>query len=945
MTGTSKPMGHVYEAQLTVLGRFLQALQEGTTVREIVDATLQYLKTEFTADLIWLGLYERRSQQVLGQGGFLPVPDSQFLNQRLALEPGDLLEQVVVQRIPIGVMNLGTEARSLELRKAAQRFKIQGSALLPIRHRDRCWGILILGWHQWGATLQPDEMPRLSIALKQLGAALTQQEQADQHEKAKQPDQPLVHLLAKLRSLATLTQRFNAVATETQSFIAPSRTAVYWLDPKHHVFELQLSLPQKGNRGASTEIPVNEIYRLYQLLTQDQLIATDDPPLPPNVEADWRFFLKERVRALMIAPILIQQDLKGFLVVDNDQPRPWQNAEKVFLQGAAHLIALTAPLAETEAIVQRVKTQQAMLMELIQSFTRREDWQTTLRNLSLQLFSFLQIEQFVLLSFNVEFDRFDVVYHNSSTTRRTLPASLPVLNRLDYDELLASKSTPLKIDHWSDDLRLLDWRAILLDLGLRSLALHPITVGSTLDGVVIVAQDSPRIWLQAELDLIRQLGQHLGLLIYQRQLQQQNEQQQQLMQAIQWGLTSLQQIQKLDQLQTSAVQLIAQALQAPLTLLVTWLPGNEGGTLSASYSTDQHLSVAVGREINIHSDDLIQQVLLSDGLLRLSVDQLTATTQEWIPVTGVGQLLAIALRTAPEHDPTGVLIVADYWNHTWSERYLSALGTLVSQMAWARRYLLLTGQQHQQYQSLERLNWYKLQKLEEYCQVLKTCAARLQENYAAISAEVPAQGLANILRQRRYQDALNQFGNTVEAMVTLKQENAWQIHPSNGTLLLTTLLKRSLESVDWLFKEHQIWAQLHNLPEGASVNLSRLRVKGDIVRLELVIRELLSFACQRSHPRARIDLWPRILDVNHLELSITDEGRLDFYLLEGLSVGRSADLLFPSLLDEYPGLHLRICQYFIQQIKGELSFYQLEDGRTLTRLVLPVHEDLDSVQN
>jgi hypothetical protein len=54
-------MGHVYEAQLTVLGRFLQALQEGTTVREMVDAMLQYLKTEFTADLIWLGLYERRS--------------------------------------------------------------------------------------------------------------------------------------------------------------------------------------------------------------------------------------------------------------------------------------------------------------------------------------------------------------------------------------------------------------------------------------------------------------------------------------------------------------------------------------------------------------------------------------------------------------------------------------------------------------------------------------------------------------------------------------------------------------------------------------------------------------------------------------------------------------------------------------------------------------------
>jgi hypothetical protein len=44
----------------------------------------------------------------------------------------------------------------------------------------------------------------------------------------------------------------------------------------------------------------------------------------------------------------------------------------------------------------------------------------------------------------------------------------------------------------------------------------------------------------------------------------------------------------------------------------------------------------------------------------------------------------------------------------------------------------------------------------------------------------------------------------------------------------------------------------------------------------------------------------------------------------------------PSTLDRPPGLHLWICQSLIQQIGGQLKLYQIEDGRVLSRLLIPI---------
>ncbi|WP_052128928.1 ATP-binding protein [Neosynechococcus sphagnicola] len=121
--------------------------------------------------------------------------------------------------------------------------------------------------------------------------------------------------------------------------------------------------------------------------------------------------------------------------------------------------------------------------------------------------------------------------------------------------------------------------------------------------------------------------------------------------------------------------------------------------------------------------------------------------------------------------------------------------------------------------------------------------------------------------------------------------------------------------------------------------MGNLRIQGDGIKIELVLYEVLAAACRRSLPKGRIDIWPRLPEPTWLELSITDNGTIEPRLIADLMSGRSADLLAPSTLDHPPGLHLMICQALLKQMGGELNFYKIEDGRILTRLMLPVPVD------
>lgn len=912
-----------YDKQLVALGRVLQTLREEENVDVLIETTLSYLRSEFDYSLIWLGLYDRMDHRLFGKGGSTPnAADAAILKQRFLLSPGDLLEQVVIQQRPVAVPDLREEIRAGEWRKAAQKFNIQGTIIFPIRYKDRCFGVVLLGSSLWGVSPSSEEKARLSMILGELASALHQIELDWQRQQTKRPDQPLLALLSKLRSLPSLGHRLEAIVEETHHFITPSRTSIYWFERERRYFWRRVSNRQKAvgfseaNQPASG-ITVQEISGFYQSLAADQIVSIGEAHSSLKADTTSRLMQQIRARSLLAAPILFQEELLGFLAVEGNEARIWEEEEKSYVRGAAQLIALTAPLEEMEDTIQQTKLDQALTAEITRSIYSEDDWKTTLRSCADQLCQRLKAQRFLVLLYDRDQEAFQICYQSQPSNRRPFSIHLPVLNQVDW-QLLERSREAVGIENLDEDLKLVTWRGLFLEAGVRSLLLCSTSTSSSLEGLVILCHEATRSWDKSERDLVRVVSQQIGLILHQWQLQKQVEQQQKIYQTIQWGLTAIQQMHQLDRLERSALQHIAQVLQVPLVALITWSAGRRAGRIITQSANDEQFAINSEIVVPVNTDTLIQWALQSEGLLPVNVMDLPTETRHWLKGPGIGQILVMALRTAAEHEPTGVILVADQAERHWAERHLAALAPLINQLAWSRRYLTLTEMLNLQRQELERMTWYKQRRLEEIFRAVGSSLKRLNE----------LTNQKDALTGMRYQQLLRHLGDSMTSLSQLLREEQWRLRVYQETVPLITLLKRSLERVDELIKQRQIWSQVHN--EGNQV------ISGDVVKIELVLYELLVSACQRLQPGGRIDLWCRQIDRRWMELSITDNGTLEPRLISDLQSGRAADLLAPSTLDQPPGLHLMICQSLMQLIGGEMSLHKLEDGRILSRLVLPL---------
>ena len=919
MVQSREPTDH--DKQLVALGRVLQTLREEENAEVLIDTVLGYLRSEFDYRVLWIGLYDRLEHRLFGKGGVVPKGDGAFLRQRFLLSPGDVLEQVVIQQRPLAVPDLREELRAGEWRKAAQNYDIQGTVIFPIRYRDRCYGVTLLGSANWGASPRAEEKARLSIILGGLGAALFHIETEWQRQQTKRPDLPLLSLLTRLRSLSGLAARMEAIVEETHQFVQPSRTNVYWFERERRYFWRRLGNRQKNTgfheSDQASGITVQEVSSFYQALANDQVVSIGEAHSSLKADITSRLMQQIKARSLLAAPILFKDELLGFLAVEGTEPRIWEDEEKNYLRGAAQMIALTAPIGEMEATIEQIKLDQVLMAEVARSLYSEEDWKTTLRLTAEQLCQRLRAERFLMLLYNAETKQFEVCYQSQPANRRPFPPALETLNPNDW-KLLEKSAAPIGIENLDTDLRLLAWRDRLLEFGVRALLLCSTSIGHGLEGVLIIGHETPRTWNAVEQDLLRVVSQQLGSLLHQWQLQRQTEQQQKINQTIQWGLAAIQQTHEIELLERSALQHIAQILQAPLTALITWQPGQNAGRLVLSGNVSDRFSINPTVVIPVQTDPLLRWALESNEVVSVTREDIPAETAQWLTGASIGQVLVLALRTAPEHEPTAIVLLADAAERQWAEPQLSALGILVSQVAWSRRYLALTDTLAGQREELERLNWYKHRRLEDTYRSLSISLRRLNE----------LGNLKDPLTGTRQQQIVRQMNEAIVPLTQLIQEEQWQLRVYAQSIPLISLLKRGLERVDTLLKQRQIWSQVHNE--------TNLTVVGDVTKIELVLYELLLAACLRSQSGGRIDLWCRPIDSRWLEVAITDNGLMEAHLFTDLEAGRSADLLSPSSLDQPPGLHLMICQTLMKQIGGELSFYRLEDDRTVSRLVLPL---------
>jgi GAF domain-containing protein len=640
-----EPSGH--ERQLVSLGRVLQALREEETVDGLIKTALNYLQAEFSYALIWMALYDRQGHRLLGKGGHAPAGDNTFLKQNFSLNPGDLLEQVVVQHRPIGIPDLREEPRAGEWRRAGQKYSIQGTIVFPIRRKNDCFGVVLLGSPLWGTSPHAGEKARLSMVLGSLADGLYQLEGEQQRQQTKRSDQPLLSLLAKLRSLPNLKKRLDAVIEETHKFVQPDRTSIYWYEPQQRYFwKRQGSRTSEGQ--SDLKIPVQEINGFYQALTADQVLSIGAAQSVLKADLTGRIMQYLQARSLIAAPVLYQGELRGFLAVEGNESRLWSEEEKNFVRGVAQLVSLVAPLEEMEGTVQQVKLDQMLTAEISHALYSEKDWKAIIQKCADQVCQRLNTERFLVLLYDKDLKKFEICYQQQPKQRRPIAKALEDLNPVDW-QMLERSTEAVAVENLDADLKLMAWRQVFLESEVRSLLVCSTSMGKSIEGLVVLGHEAARSWSRAERDLLRVVSQQIGLLLHQFQLQQQTDRLQKNYQSVQWGLTTMQQAHQLDRFEQAATQQIAQLLQSPLVVLITWQPGRTTAQLTAPVVSKRQFEVAIQVPVPIYTDVLMQWALQSDALLTVGIGDISPETRQWLCGADIGQVLVLTLRTAPEH--------------------------------------------------------------------------------------------------------------------------------------------------------------------------------------------------------------------------------------------------------------------------------------------------------
>ena len=961
------------EQQILSLGRVLQSLREEEDVDVLIETTISYLKEQFDYRLIWIALYDRLNHILFGKGGITPDRDTSFLRQRVVLSPGDLLEQVVIEQHPLGIADLQTEIRAADWRKIAEKFHIQGTIILPIRHKDRCLGLLLLGSERWGYLLTGEAKARLMMVLGELGAVLYQNEIDLQHKQTKRTDEPLLELLENLRTLTNLNQKLEAAVQATHKFVSPSRTNVYWFEREGRYFWCRMSnqlvkIDRNSSNQQAAGITVQELSDFYYALAVNQIVSIGDARSSLKSHFTAKLLQRLKVRSLLAAPIIWQKNLLGFLAVESNEPQIWTETDKNFVQGVAGLISLVAPAESMESTVKQIQEDAQLTSQVAQGIYSEHDLQETLHSCAKRVLARLAATRFLLLQHDPEKNNYQFIYQSQPYNRRALTFTLHPLKELD-GQLLQRSTQAVEIENLDEDLRFFNWRPPLLENGVRSLLVCKCTHEHIPAALLVITHETHRSWTTLEKELLWAVSQQIGVILRQWQLHNRTTQQQKTSQAFEECLHILTQSQnskievKKKHLERTALEQIASILGCPLAVLLSWSPGESWAKIIPGVIENSKFGIFSDASIPIQAEALIQWALATESYLILKVDDLPPETRKWLNAPDKGQILVMALRTNADYETTGVVLLADYQECRWSEQNLSATVTLISQLAWWRREKQITQLLESTTEELRQLNWYKHRRSEEIQRITAHSLRQIHD------LGIPA----NELTQMRYQLLLRQLDHTTTSMSGMLKLEHWQLNISWETIPIASLMKRSLERIENFVKQQKLWIGVHGLgqqieeqsPKNSSLakgvptsnTQSSMAIAGDIVKIELVIHELLVTACNRSQIGGRIDIWCRRLDASKtvdanyssastvaehqtsLELSITYNGAIEPELLTELHNNTPKDVLAASNLDQPPGLHLLICQNFMQKLGGQLNFYQLPDNRVVSRLLLPLVGD------
>ncbi|NEQ44238.1 MAG: GAF domain-containing protein [Leptolyngbya sp. SIOISBB] len=780
------------ERRLAALARILKLLRETEDLDRLVSSLLENLKEELHYSLLWFGLYERVQHQVVSQGFLAPKPH-RSLKSTFALAPGDLMEQVVIQQRPLIINDLRVEPRIAAWNDMAQQFAIQGALIFPVRRRDICYGLLIMGSDQWGQGITNSDRTFISTICSALADVLHKREQTLQTQQRKDPGVALASLIDQLQTSDDRDVQLTKIAQSLSGFIDPDRVRIFWLDPDEFTFWERLTLRTRQARtpkcytadSPGLTLPVSEVRGVYQSLSKQQPLVIGEAQSANAATVPDRFLQLLKADAFMVAPIFERETFLGFVSVESTKPRIWSEASRNYLKTVTNLAGLMMPTLSVAEIKQQSEDEVQLLTGVVRSIQSESDWHNTLKLCGDSLCEALDTDQFLVLLHDAEHDGYQIVFQKRALPRKRSPVFWPALDEVDW-QMLEDSQEAIAINDLTNDLKLLAWRDNFDTLNMQSILACNITPGNAPEGLILVASKSPRQWSTAAGELLQQIAQQISLILRQWQLQRQTDQQEDLYGSIKWGLRTLQQTFHIEQLEEAACQYLIDLLDAPLVVLVNWQVGDHHAKVGRV--TSHHIDFNADQEavIPLSSDAIINWAQQTDGPLPVTWEDFPPETREWIKGPQGSKFLLVALKTADTHVPNGVWIVGDRGDRRWTNHQFSLVSVLSNQLAWSRRHLSIENLLLERQESLEALNWYKHKRLNEVHRQLKVNLSRLSD---------PITQGKGLTAQRQLQ-LVRQLNTLTSGVSNVINHEVWELRKHQQTTPLISLLNRLMERVN-----------------------------------------------------------------------------------------------------------------------------------------------------
>lgn len=924
----------ISERPLVALQSVLEEIREQRDSKVMIELALGYIGHIFVAPLIWLAVYDYNNHRLMGQGGMTLLEDDSLLLAAYPLQPGEILEQVVIEQRPISIPDMSQEPRMGFWQKEANRLGgIQGCMVYPIRSERQCVGILMMGSQVWGVTTTEEEKALLGILLGQLGASFAQLQVLWRQQSERRVDDPLISLGSQMRERTSLSERTELVISTLKEFIGVTRVEVYWLDRKTSFFiptsshKKEEPVSVKSKQRVS-QVTVRDLGDMYYTLSDGQVVMATEATGSTRAEVPLRLMQQLKVQAILVAPLLLEGDLLGFISVESDLPKEWEDVERRITLGAANLLAMARPLDRLESALSQVEDYKGITAEISRSIYTEADLLETLKKAISSLGEQLQASACAALLYDPDSGMFTLFHEFRKEGRGTFPKQFGSLSDQDWQDLV--NRTIIVAENYTQDLRLFSWKKELDALGIKSVMLSHTgfdqqSHSPSLEGAILVTHQHLRSWTREERQLLRAIAQQVGFLLRYLRLQQSQRQQEQLLTGVLTSSAHLQTLQFLPDLFQSTAETLLEITKSALVAIVSWLPGDTQGQVKTAVKRDPKHHIVEGAEVDIYRDPLIAQCFHSEaGILLQSAEDLSPITKTWIPAQELESLLTVPLGTYDTFSPPlGILVVGHEKGNYWSTNEQAVVSLLAQMSGEMARQIIGYQLLQDRLETLSELNWYKHRRLLDIQTHLLDSLRRL--------GQVPETPGDEAARWAKVVEIARGIRDLTASNQNLLQSEAWQANPESTKVPLASLIRRSLKRLEPLVQKKKLWPRIHG---DAGISII-----GDPGRLEMLVYEIWSVSALRSPAQGHLDIWLQV-EEGYLEILSADDGEVDLALIEALEMdpeeAQYIDPLSPSPLNTSPGLELALCQRIMIRMGGQLSFYQTEEGRNITRLLIPV---------